>query len=327
MKPFIRAASIAALAAAGFCTAVFAQAPQNFDAVKIDTLKVRDNIYMLVGSGGNITVQVGEEGILLVDTQYAPLSDKILAAIRAISPKPIYYIVNTHHHGDHTGGNVNLRAAGTTVSGGNMAGAIRDSGVGAAIIAHENVLLRLSSDKSAQALPSGGWPTSTFFGNKKELFYNGEGIAIIHLPAAHTDGDSIVFFRRSDVISAGDVFVTTSYPFIDTASGGTYQGYVAAIEKLVDIIIPVYGQDGGTLVVPGHGRISNLGDVLNYREMVIVVGDRIKSMIDAGMTLEQVKAAKPTFSYDPVYGARAGSADRFIEETYQTLKSPPGESQ
>ena len=326
MKQCIRAASIAALAAAGFCTALFAQPPQNFDAVKIDTLKVRDNIYMLVGSGGNITVQVGDEGILLVDTQYAPLSDKILAAIRAISPKPIYYIVNTHHHGDHTGGNVNLRAAGTTVSGGNMAGAIRDSGVGAAIIAHENVLLRLSSDKTPQALPSGGWPTSTFFGSKKELFFNGEGIEIIHLPAAHTDGDIIVFFRRSDVISAGDVFVTTSYPFIDTASGGTYQGYVAALEKLVDIIIPVYGQDGGTLVVPGHGRISNLGDVLNFREMVIVVGDRIKSMIDAGMTLEQVKAAKPTFTYDPVYGARAGAAERFIEETYQTLSAPPGES-
>jgi glyoxylase-like metal-dependent hydrolase (beta-lactamase superfamily II) len=327
MKHCIRAAVTAAMLSAGFCTASLAQAPQNFDAIQIDTLKVRDNVYMLVGSGGNITVQVGEDGILLVDTQYAPLSDKIVAAIRKISPKPIHYIVNTHHHGDHTGGNVNLRAAGTTVSGGNMAGAIRDSGVGAAIIAHENVLLRLSSDQGPQALASGGWPTSTFFGNKKELYYNGEGIEIIHVPAAHTDGDSIVFFRRSDVISSGDVFITTSYPFIDTASGGSYQGYVAALEKLVDIIIPVYGQDGGTLVIPGHGRISNLGDVLNYREMVIVVGDRIKHMIEAGMTLEQVKAAKPTFDYDPVYGARAGAAERFIEETYETLRSPPGESQ
>jgi cyclase len=314
-----------ALATLGSLAVVAQQ--QNFDNVQINIQKAQGNVYMLVGSGGNITVQVGDEGILLVDTQYAPLSDKILAAIRAISPKPIYYIVNTHHHGDHTGGNVNLRAAGTTVSGGNMAGAIRDSGVGAAIIAHENVLLRLSSDKTPQALPSGGWPTSTFFGSKKELFYNGEGIEIIHVPAAHTDGDSIVFFRRSDVISAGDVFVTTSYPFIDTASGGSYQGFVAALEKLVDIIIPVYGQDGGTLVIPGHGRISNLGDVLNYREMLIVVGDRIKSMIEAGMTLEQVKAAKPTVDYDPVYGARAGSSERFIEATYQTLKSPPGDSQ
>ena len=136
-----------------------------------------------------------------------------------------------------------------------------------------------------------------------------------------------MFFRLSDVISAGDVFVTTAYPFIDIASGGSYQGFVAALERLVDIIIPVYGQDGGTLVIPGHGRISNLGDVLNYREMVIVVGDRIKSMIEAGMTLEQVRAAKPTFDYDPVYRARAGSADRFIEATYRTLSAPPGESQ
>ena len=189
------------------------------------------------------------------------------------------------------------------------------------------MLLRLSSDTSPQALPSGGWPTSTFFGAKKELFYNGEGIEVIHVPAAHTDGDSIVFFRRSDVISAGDVFGTTSYPFIDLASGGSYQGFVRAIEKLVDLIIPVYGQDGGTLVVPGHGRISNLGDVLNYREMLIVVGDRIKSMLDAGMTLEQVKAAKPTFDYDPVYGARAGAADRFVEATYQSLSAPPGDAQ
>jgi glyoxylase-like metal-dependent hydrolase (beta-lactamase superfamily II) len=326
MNHSIRAAATAALAGLGFSGATAAQQPQNFDAVEIQALPVRDNVYMLVGSGGNITVQVGDDGILLVDTQYAPLSDKIVAAIRKISPKPIHYIVNTHHHGDHSGGNANLRAAGTTVSGGNMAGAIRDSGVGAAIVAHENVLLRLSSDTSPQALPSGGWPTSTFFGAKKELFYNGEGIEIIHVPAAHTDGDSIVFFRRSDVISAGDVFGTTSYPFIDLASGGSYQGFVRAIEKLVDVIIPVYGQDGGTLVVPGHGRISNLGDVLNYREMLIVVGDRIKSMLEAGMTLEQVKAAKPTFDYDPVYGTRAGAADPFIEATYRSLSAAPGDA-
>jgi len=325
MKQCIRAAAVAAFSSAGFCGAGMAQQQQNFDAVEIQALEVRENIYMLVGEGGNITMQVGDDGVLIVDTQFAPLSDKIVAAIRAISAKPIHYILNTHHHGDHTGGNANLRAAGTTVSGGNMAGAIRDAGVGAAIVAHENVLLRLSSETGPQATPSGGWPTSTFFGAKKELYYNGEGIEIIHVPSAHTDGDSIIFFRQSDVISSGDVFVTTSYPFIDTASGGSYSGFVAALEKLVDIIIPVYGQDGGTLVIPGHGRVSNLGDVLNYREMVIVVGDRIKSMIEAGMTLAQVKAAKPTFDYDPVYGARAGAADRFIEATYQSLGASPGE--
>src|SRR4029453_15519475 len=167
----------------------------------------------------------------------------------------------------------------------------------------------------AQALPSAGWPTNTYFGEKKEMFYNREGIEILHMPAAHTDGDSIVFFRRSDVISAGDVFVRTSYPVIDVANGGTYAGIVNALDRLVDIIIPVYGQDGGTRVIPGHGRLSNLGDVLNFREMVIVIRDRLQDMIDKGMTLEQVKAAKPTLDYDPVYGATTGfwTTDRFVE--------------
>jgi glyoxylase-like metal-dependent hydrolase (beta-lactamase superfamily II) len=320
---------VSALFCAGLGAAAHAQSRQppqpppqpNFDGVEIRSLQVRDDIYMLVGAGGNITMQVGEDGILLVDTQYAPLSGKIVAAIRKISAKPIHYIINTHHHGDHTGGNANLRAAGSTVSGGNMAGAIRDSGVGAAIIAHENVLNHLSTATGAQATPSAGWPTDTFFGNKKEMYYNGEGIEILHMPAAHTDGDSIVFFRRSDVISAGDVFVTTSYPVIDLASGGSYLGIVDALERLVDIIIPVYGQDGGTLVIPGHGRLSNLGDVLNFREMVLVVRDRIQAAIKAGMTLEQVKAAKPTFDYDPVYGATTGiwTTDRFVEAAYKSL--------
>jgi len=323
MKKHFVAALLAALGSVGFNVA--SQAQQDFAAGEIRSLQVRDNVYMLVGAGGNITMQVKDEGILLVDTQFAPLSEKIVAAIRKISDKPIHYIVNTHHHGDHTGGNANLRAVGTTVSGGNMAGAIRDSGVGAAIVAHENVLLRLSSATGPQAVPSGGWPTSTFFGKKKELYYNDEGIEIIHVPAAHTDGDSIVFFRQSDVISAGDVFGTTSYPVIDIPGGGSYAGIVSALERLVDIIIPVYGQDGGTLVIPGHGRLSNLGDVLNYREMVIVVRDRMQGMIDAGMTLEQVKAAKPTQDYDPVYGSTTGfwTTDRFIEAAYRSLSNPP----
>jgi len=328
MKKQVCAALWTMLCGVGCGGVVHAQ-QQNFDAVEVHALKVRDDIYMLVGAGGNITMQIGDDGILLVDTQYAPLSQKILAEIRKISAKPIHYIINTHHHGDHTGGNVNLRAAGTTVTGGNVAGTIADSAVGALIIAHENVLNHLTAATGAQALPSSGWPTNTYFGEKKEMFYNGEGIEILHMPAAHTDGDSAVFFRRSDVISAGDVFVTTSYPVIDLANGGSYVGIVNALDRLVDIIIPVYGQDGGTLVIPGHGRLSNLGDVLNFREMVIVIRDRFREMIDKGMTLEQVKAAKPTLDYDPVYGATTGfwTTDRFIEAAYKSLSETPKDAQ
>jgi cyclase len=320
MKRHVFTALLGVLLSAALCTSA-AQAQQNFDDVEIHTLQVRDNIYMLVGAGGNITVQVGEDGVFIVDTQFAPLSDRILAAIGKLSDQPIRYIVNTHHHGDHTGGNENLRLAGSTVTGGNMLGAIRDSGVGAQVISHENVLFRLSSATGDQAVPSGGWPTNTYFGSKKQMFYNGEGIEIIHLPAAHTDGDSIVYFRRSDVISVGDVYNTTNYPVIDLAAGGSLQGVIAALDRVVDLIVPVYGQDGGTLVIPGHGRLSNLGDVLNFREMVIVVRDRIQYMIDEGMTLEQVKAAQPSRDYDPRYGSTSGfgTTERFIEAAYRSL--------
>ena len=162
----------------------------------------------------------------------------------------------------------------------------------------------------------GGWPTSTFLSGLKKLFFNGEGIEIIHQPAAHTDGDSIVFFRRSDVISTGDIFTTTSYPVIDVAAGGTINGVIDGLNRLVDMIIPVYGQEGGTLVIPGHGRLSDLGDVINYREMTIIIRDRIQDMIKKGMTLEQVKAARPTRDYDPLYGP----GDKLVEAAYQTLK-------
>lgn len=313
-------AALAGLALAATCPQV-AHAQQNFDAVEIETLKIRDNIYVLVGAGGNITVQIGDDGVLIVDTQFAQLSDKILAAIGKLSDQPIRYIINTHHHGDHTGGNANLRLAGRMVSGGNMQAAIADAGVGAQLIAHENVLFRLSAATGEQALPSDGWPTSTFFGDEKQIYFNGEGIRIIHLPNAHTDGDSIVFFRRSDVIAAGDLFVTTSYPVIDLESGGSLDGIIAALDALADLIIPVYGQDGGTLVIPGHGRVSNLGDVLNYREMVLVVRDRLQHMIRQGMSLEQIKAAEPTKDYDPIYGSTTGfwTTERFIEAAYRSL--------
>ena len=221
---------------------------QDFDAVEIRILPVRDNIFMLVGAGGNITVQTGDEGVLIIDTQYEQLSDKILAAIRTLSNKPLRYIINTHHHGDHVGGNVPLRAAGFTPVGGNVGGDIGDAGEGARILAHENVLLHLSADDNVSP---DAWPTMTYFTEKRDIYFNGEGVRVLHQPNAHTDGDSIIFFRKSDVITTGDAYITSFYPYIDMPSGGTINGFIDAANAIIDLIIPVYGQDGGTLVIPG----------------------------------------------------------------------------
>ena len=312
---------LAVLAGFGVLSAP-AVAQQDFDAVEIHTLQVRDNIYMIVGAGGNITMQIGDDGVLIVDTQFAPLSGKIIAAIREITDKPIRYIIDTHYHGDHIGGNANLRVAGSTVIGGNMPGAVPYAeGGGAQVVAHENVLLRLSSTTGDQAVPSAMWPTNTFFNEEKRLFYNGEGIRIIYEPAAHTDGDVFVYFRKSDVVSAGDIFSTTGWPIIDLPAGGSYQGIIDGLNNLVDLMIPEYGQDGGTLVIPGHGRLSGIGDVLDYREMVIVIGDRLKDMISKGMTLEQVLAAEPAKDYEPVYGTSTSfrTTEQFLETAYMSL--------
>src|SRR5262245_18721216 len=292
-----------------------AQQNQNLNNVEVHVLPVQGNVYMLVGAGGNITVQVGSDGVLVVDTEYAQLSDKILAAIRTVSKGPIRWIVNTSYDADHTGGNEPIRKAGSTIAGGNVAGDIQDAAEGAQIAAHDNVLKRMTK------APSGALPTSTFLSDQKKLFFNGEGIEIIHQPSAHTDGDSIVFFRRSDVISAGDIFTTNSYPVIDLAAGGSIEGVIDGLNRLVDMIIPVYGQEGGTLVIPGHGRLSDLGDVINCREMTIIIRDRVQDMIKKGMTLEQVKAARPTRDYDPLYGSVPGwTGDMFVEAIYKTLK-------
>ena len=288
-------------------------AQPDFDNIEIKTLQVRDNIYMLVGAGGNVTVQTGDDGILIVDTQYEEMSEKILNALREISDSTLRYIINTHVHGDHVGGNVNLARSGATISGGNMR---RDvTGETAAIIAHESVLLRLTTSPTEERIDADGWPSSSYFEGKKDIYFNDEGVRIMHQPRAHTDGDSIVYFRKSDVIATGDVYRTDAYPFIDTSRGGTIQGFLDAAQSIIDQIIPVYGQDGGTLVIPGHGRLSDLGDVLNWREMLTIIRDRVKEMKDSGMSLDEVLEARPSRDYDPRYG----DSERFITALYQTL--------
>lgn len=295
-----------------------AQAPD------VETLPVQGNVYMLAGAGANVTVQVGPTGVLLVDTQSAQVSEKVLAAVRKLSNKPIRYIINTSADSDHMGGNERVARTGELPSDiplVNTPGATAMESV--QILSHLNVLNRLSLPAAGHAAaPEAAWPTDTYAGNEKELYFNSEGIQMMHIPAAHTDGDTLVYFRRSDVISAGDLFVTTSYPVIDLARGGNLQGVIAGLNRILDLAIPAHHEEGGTYVIPGHGRLCDEFDVLEYRDMVTIVRDRIQAMIRKGMSLEQVKAAKPTRDYDPRYGANGGSwtTGMFVEAAYQSLK-------
>ena len=295
------------------------QAQQKAPDNDIHILKVQGNVYMLVGPGGNTTVQVGANGVLVVDSQTADLSDKLIAAIKTLSDKPIRYVVNTSFDADRTGGNEVLARNGAPVVGGNLGNSNR----GAAIVAREQVLDRMSAPTGQKApTPEGAWPTVTWFEGQKELFFNHEGIQIMLAPAAHTDGDSIVYFRRSDVISAGDVFQTTTYPVINLEAGGNIQGVIAALNHILDIAIPEHEQEGGTYIIPGHGRLCDEHDVLEYRDMVTIIRDRVQAGIKKGLTLDQVKAAGYTKEYDPRWGPKTGpwTSDMFIEAVYKSLK-------
>jgi cyclase len=290
------------------------------EKVTITTLPVQGNVYVLAAATGNTTVQVGEYSVLVVDTQLAPLSPKILAAIRQISNKPIRYVVNTSADANHTGGNEEISKAGNSVSGQAFLG--EQNSAAAAIIAHENVLQRMSAPTGAKApVPFAAWPTETYATKEYQLF-NGEGIEIIHEPAAHTDGDSIVFFRRSDVISTGEIFSMTGYPVINRQNGGSIQGILAALNHILRMAIPRFEVEGGTYIIPSRGRICDQSEVMEYRDMVTIIRDRIQDLIDSGKTLEQIKAAQPSLDYDARFGAPDGSwtKDMFIEAVYTDLK-------
>lgn len=287
---------------------------------EIQALHVQGNVYMLVGAGGNITVQAGDEGILVIDPGSGPRGEDVLAAIRRISDKPIRLVINTHVHSDHTGANETFARVGRWL-GGNAPG---NSGLGLAtarVLAHENVLRRMSAPSGEPSpRPFGAWPTETFFGRDKEIFFNDEAIQLFHQPG-HTDGDVLVFFRRSDVVTSGDLFLTSTYPVIDALTGGSVQGVIDALNQLLDITIPKDKAEGGTYVIPGHGRLSDEADVVEYRDMLTIVRDRIQDLVAEGKTLAEVKAARPTRDYDGRYGATTGpgTADLFIEAVYRDL--------
>jgi glyoxylase-like metal-dependent hydrolase (beta-lactamase superfamily II) len=300
----------------------------------LTVVQLRPNFYVIAGAGGNIVVQTGPEGVILVDSGAGEMSDKVLATIRRITPLPIRYIINTSMDADHVGGNDKLVRAGLSIlPGAVVAGAglsddlVSNSGR-ASVLAHENVLARMTA-ATAPAIPFGLFPTKTFAYRLYSMYLNGEGIQVIHMPAAHTDGDTIVFFRRGDVIATGDIIDTTRWPVIDIKRGGTVQGEIDALNRLMDLSIlnvPLQWQPDRTFLVPGHGFVYDKLDLLEYRDAVTVVRDRVQNLLDEGKTLAQVKAANPTLGYRSQYGSDSGpwTTDMFVETIYNELAAKKG---
>ena len=313
---------------------------------------VRKSIWMLVGAGTNIAASVGPDGVMLVNSGEARSSERVLEAIKELQtqlnafgfldvyqpprggaetrsrfpvnthapPKPVRYIINTSSLPHSIGGNEVVAASGITYTGGNVAGTIADSSEGAAVLAHENVLNRMVEAD----MPFGALPTETFFTDdyKISTFFNDEGVQIFHVPNAATDGDSFVFFRGSDVIAAGDLVNMDTFPIIDVDSGGSINGVLDGLNAILKLALPEFRTEGGTMIVPGHGRLADSADVGYYRDMLTIIRDQVQALIDEGLTLEQVIERRPTFGYEGRFGAKGGSwtTEMFIEAVYRSLK-------
>jgi glyoxylase-like metal-dependent hydrolase (beta-lactamase superfamily II) len=269
----------------------------DWDAVEIETISVADGLYVLVGAGGNIGLSVGEDGAFLIDDQFAPLTDRIKAAVAAVTDQPVRFVLNTHWHGDHTGGNENLGEA------------------GALIVAHENVRRRMNPAEFAEVVgrseqaPAAALPVVTF-NDRATFHWNGETIRGTHVKRAHTDGDVIVWFANANAVHMGDTFFVGRYPYIDVDSGGTIDGAIGAVQRVIDHV------DSETKIIPGHGTVSGVEDLVAYRDMLRTVRDRVRTMINDGMTEEQVLAAAPTAAYDATLGT---NSERFVRAVYTSL--------
>jgi len=300
------------------------------EAGGLEVLQLRPNFYMIAGAGGNIGVQVGPDGVVVVDTGSAEKASAVVAAIKKRADRPIRYVIDTSADRDHVGGNEPFSKAGETLFNLNspIATAMTNGGA-ATILSAEKVLLRMSAPAGqSSAFPAAAWPTETFHQRRRYMYINGEGIEVLHQPAAHTDGDSVVFFRRSDVVVAGDILDTRRFPMIDVAKGGSIQGEIDALNRIVELAIPSIPfdwRDEGTYVIPGHGRLCDQPDVVEYRDMVVIIRDRILALVKQGKTLEQVLAASPTQGYNSRYGAASGpwTTSMFVEAVYKSLNAPP----
>jgi glyoxylase-like metal-dependent hydrolase (beta-lactamase superfamily II) len=291
-------------------------APTRIDAQgDLIVLPAQGSVYVLVGRGGNSAVQIGAEGPLMVDTQPATMSARVLEAVRGLSPRPIRHVVLTSGGEQQAGGAATISKAGRYIR---VIDSIDPRGLDAraSIIAHLNVLNRMSAGNA----PSDSWPTDTYFTPEWSIFSNGEAVQLFHVTAATSDGDTIVFFRRSDVVCTGAIFDTTGYPRFDPERGGSIAGIIEGLNRVLDLTVPGENQEGGTVVIPGRGRLSDETDVANYRDMVTIIRDRVRAMVGKGLSLEQVKRARPTMDYDGLFEGRSDwTSDMFIDAIYRDL--------
>jgi cyclase len=294
------------------CGAVSIRAAE-LDSGGLDVVKVRPNFYMIAGAGGNIGVQIGSDGVVLVNSGNGAATTEVLAAIKKLTDLQIRYIINTDAGADFVGGNAKLAKAGLNVLNGQS---------GAAILAHQSVLAKMSARNAKPSYPGDAWPSEAFLAKRYAFRMNDDAIEIFYQPAAHSDADSLVLFRQADVVVAGDIMDTNRFPVIDVANGGSIQGEIDALNRLIELTvvpIPFIYNGIGTYVIPGHGRLCQQLDVVDYRDMVVVVRDVIADLIKQGKTLDQIKAAHPAKPYETEYGTQEGSTSAFVEAVFKSL--------